>query len=177
MTAIGVKLIQRVIVGLLIVASVHCKTTADGGTPPPAPPPPPPPGPTDPALPTLLNTQYSAPTGTTITVPVGGNFQAALNNAQPGDQITLAAGATYTGPFTLPVKTGTGWIIIRSSTADANLPAEGQRMKPSFAAVLPKIVSSNSEPAILTDPGAHHYRFIGVEITTTSNMPGKRCRG
>jgi len=121
-------------------------------------------------LPTLLNTQYSAPTGTTITVPVGGNFQAALNNAQPGDQITLAAGATYTGPFTLPVKTGTGWIIIRSSTADANLPAEGQRMKPSFAAVLPKIVSSNSEPAILTDPGAHHYRFIGVEITTTSNL-------
>jgi hypothetical protein len=124
----------------------------------------------DPTLPTLLNTQYSPPTGTTINVPAGGNFQAALNNAQPGDQILLAAGATFTGSFTLPVKTGTGWIIIRSSTADANLPAEGERMKPSYAAVLPKIVSPNSGAAIQTAPGAHHYRFIGVEITTTSNL-------
>ncbi|HEV8510995.1 MAG TPA: hypothetical protein VGQ48_11150, partial [Gemmatimonadales bacterium] len=174
MTEFGVKRILRVIVALLIVASAHCKTTVEGGFPPPPPPPPPPPspppGPTDPTLPTLLDTQYSAPTGATINVPAGGDFQAALDSAQPGDQILLAAGATYTGSFTLPVKTGTGWIIIRSSTADANLPAEGERMKPSFAGVLPKIVSSNSEPAILTDPGAHHYRFIGVEITTTSNL-------
>jgi len=122
----------------------------------------------DPTLPVLLNTQYSAPTGATISVPAGGDFQAALNSAQPGDQIVLAAGATYTGPFTLPVKPGTGWILIRSSTADANLPAEGQRMKPSYAAVLPKIVSPDAGPAIQTAPGAHHYRFLGVEITTTA---------
>jgi len=122
----------------------------------------------DPTLPVLLNTQYSAPTGATITVPAGGDFQAALNNAQPGDQILLAAGATYTGPFTLPMKAGNSWILIRSSTADANLPAEGQRMKPSYAAVLPKIVSADVGPAIQTAPGAHHYRFLGVEITTTA---------
>src|SRR6185295_5173970 len=78
----------------------------------------------DPTLPTLLNTAYSAPTGSIISVPAGGNFQTALNNAQPGDQIVLAAGATYTGNFTLPVKSGSAWIIIRSSAADANLPAE-----------------------------------------------------
>ena len=124
----------------------------------------------DPTLPTLLNTQYSVPTGTTINVPAGGNFQTALNNAQPGDQIVLAAGATYTGNFTLPVKTGSSWIIIRTSTPDAQLPAEGQRMKPSYAALLPKIVSPNTDGAISTAPGAHHYRFIGVEITTTSNL-------
>src|SRR5437879_7811056 len=122
----------------------------------------------DPTLPALLNTQYSAPTGATITVPAGGDFQAALNSAQPGDQILLAAGATYTGPFTLPVKAGNSWILIRSSTADANLPAEGQRMKPSYAAVLPKIISADVGPAIQTAPGAHHYRFLGVEITTTA---------
>jgi len=124
----------------------------------------------DPTLPTLLNTAYSAPTGSIISVPAGGNFQTALNNAQPGDQIVLAAGATYTGNFTLPVKSGSAWIIIRSSAADANLPAEGQRMKPSYAALLPKIVSPNSGGAISTDPGAHHYRFIAVEVTTSSNL-------
>jgi len=156
--------IHGFIVGVAILASAHCNTVS--GSPPP---PPPPGGPTDPTLPAvLLHTAYSAPTGATISVPAGGDFQAALNSAQPGDQIVLAAGATYTGPFTLPVKPGTGWILIRSSTADANLPAEGQRMKPSYAAVLPKIVSPDAGPAIQTAPGAHHYRFLGVEITTTA---------
>ena len=156
---------------LLILGLTQCSTTtSSGGNPPPPPSPPPPGGPTDPALPTLLSTQYSPPTGATINVPAGGNFQTALNNAQPGDQIVLAAGATYTGNFTLPVKTGSSWIIIRTSTPDAQLPAEGQRMKPSYAALLPKIVSPSSDGAISTDPGAHHYRFIGVEITTSSNL-------
>ena len=162
MTAIRATPVHRAIVGLLILASVHCNRVGDGGGPIP------PPGPTDPTLPTLLNTAYTAPTGATITVPAGGDFQAALNSAQPGDQILLAAGATYVGPFTLPVKAGNSWILIRSSTADANLPAEGQRMKPSYAAVLPKIVSPDVGPAIQTALGAHHYRFLGVEITTTA---------
>jgi len=161
MPAIRATPVDRAIVGLLILASVHCDRVGDGGGPIP------PPGPTDPTLPTLLNTAYTAPTGATITVPAGGDFQAALNSAQPGDQILLAAGATYVGPFTLPVKAGNSWILIRSSTADANLPAEGQRMKPSYAAVLPKIVSPNSGPAVQTALGAHHYRFLGVEITST----------
>ena len=148
MTAIRATPVHRAIVGLLILASVHCNRVGDGGRPIA-------PGP-DPTLPALLNTAYTAPTGATITVPAGGDFQAALNSAQPGDQILLAEGATYVGPFTLPVKPGTGWIIIRSSTADANLPAEGQRMKSSYAAVLPKIVSPDAGPAIQTAPGAHH---------------------
>ena len=155
---------------LLILGLTQCSTTTSSGNPPPPPSPPPPGGPTDPALPTLLSTQYSAPTGATVNVPAGGNFQTALDNAQPGDQIVLAAGATYTGNFTLPVKSGSSWIIIRTSTPDAQLPAEGLRMKPSYAALLPKIVSPNTDGAISTAPGAHHYRFIGVEITTTSNL-------
>src|SRR5215510_3890325 len=60
---------------------------------------------TAPELPRVfLDTTLVPPTGATITVASGGDFQAALNAAQPGDVITLQAGATFTGPFTLPDK-------------------------------------------------------------------------
>ena len=29
---------------------------------------------------------------------------------------------------------------------------------------MPKLISPNSDPAVYTDEGAHHYRFIGVEF-------------
>ncbi len=103
----------------------------------------------------------------TIHVSAGGNVQAALNSAQLGDTITLAAGATFVGPFTLPNKPGTSanWITIRTSAPDSSLPPEGQRITPAYASVLPKVVSPGSgEPALRTAPGAHHYRFVGVEF-------------
>src|SRR5262245_39072488 len=53
-----------------------------------------------------LNTTYAPPTGRVIEVKAGGDFQAALNEARPGDVITLQAGATFTGNFTLPNKSG-----------------------------------------------------------------------
>jgi len=125
----------------------------------------------DPAPPLVfLNTTLVLPTGKTIVVAAGGDFQAALNTAQLGDVITLEAGATFTGPFILPNKTtGTGWIIVRSSTADANLPLPGTRIKPTYTGVMPKIVSASSEPALKTSPGAHHFRFIGIEFTVVNN--------
>ena len=117
-----------------------------------------------------LNTNYTPGAGRVIPVTAGGDFQAALNQAQPGDVITLQAGATFTGNFTLPNKSGSEWIVIRSSIADANLPPAGTRVTPSYSAVMPKIVSPNSEPAIRTAPGAHHYRFIGLEIGVSSGV-------
>jgi hypothetical protein len=113
----------------------------------------------------FLNTDYTPPTGRTIAVVASGDFQDALNQAQPGDVITLEAGATFTGNFTLPNKSGqSGWIVIRSSAADSNLPPPGTRISPTYSNVLPKIVSPNSEPAIRAASGAHHFRFIGLEI-------------
>src|SRR5215510_4762983 len=77
----------------------------------------------EPELPRVfIDTNYKPPTGRTIAVPAGGDFQAAINQAQPGDVITLRAGATYTGNFTLPTKSGSGWIVIRSSAPDGELP-------------------------------------------------------
>jgi hypothetical protein len=117
----------------------------------------------------FVDTTYVAPTGATITVNAGGSFQAALNAAQPGDVIRLAAGATFTGPFTLPNKTGTGWITIRTSAPDSSLPAPGTRVTPAHAAVMPKIVVGGGVGgAIQTANSAHHYRFIGLEFRPVS---------
>jgi hypothetical protein len=133
-------------------------------TPMPRPTPAPPPTPGAPELPrSFLDTEYKAPTGQTIAVNVGGDLQSALNRAQPGDVILLQAGATFTGNFVLPNKNGTGWIIVRTSTPDANLPP-GTRVTPALASAMPKIISPNSEPAAQTAGGAHHFRFVGIEF-------------
>jgi hypothetical protein len=128
-------------------------------------------GQTLPALPnTSIDTTYPQQTGSTISVPAGGSLQSAINNAIPGDTILLQAGATFTGSFTLPAKSGSGWIVIRSSAADSSLPGQGTRMTPSYGAALPKIVATNSAPAIQTAAGAHNYRLVGLEITVASGV-------
>ena len=59
----------------------------------------------------------SASLAATIVVPSGGDLQAAINSAVPGDTIVLDAGGTYRGPFTLPKKSGDAYITIQSSRA------------------------------------------------------------
>jgi hypothetical protein len=109
----------------------------------------------------------------TLKVSVGGDLQAALDAAKPGDTIELEAGATFTGNFLLPNKKGSGWIYIRSSAAN-QLPMN-VRVKPDQARLMPKIVTPNTIPAIRTAAGAHHYHFIGIEITT-KHAPGATNR-
>ena len=119
----------------------------------------------------VLDTTYTPPTGGTVrTVNAGGDLQAAINAAQSGDVITLQPGATFSGNYTLPNKSGTGWIIVRTSAADASLPPPGTRITPADAAILPKVVSPNSAPAIATLAGAHHYRLIGLEVTVGAGV-------
>src|ERR1051325_4934224 len=104
----------------------------------------------EPELPrTYLSTAYPALSGSTWNVASGGNFQAALNNAQPGDTIVLESGATYIGNFTLPNKPGSNWIIIRTSNL-AGLSPEGIRVSLGQAVTMPKILTPNSAPAIAT---------------------------
>jgi hypothetical protein len=112
----------------------------------------------------FLDTTYARPTrGTVISVKAGEDLQAALDAARPGDVIELAAGATFIGNFILPRKPGTGWIYIRSS-AHARLPQPGARVSPSHASLMPTVETPNREPAIRTAAGAHHYRFVGIEV-------------
>jgi hypothetical protein len=102
-----------------------------------------------------------------IHVESGGDLQAAIDGAQPGDTIFLQPGATFTGNFVLPVKTGTSYITIRSSAPDSALPPPNQRIDPSYAAQLPKIQSGNGMQAMVTAPGAHHYRLLALEFLAT----------
>jgi carbohydrate binding protein with CBM6 domain len=108
------------------------------------------------------------PSGSTITVPAGGNLQAAIDSAGPGDTILLAPGATYLGGFLLPAKSGASYITIRSAAADSALPADGVRVGPQNAAQLPRIQGGQSgAPAFSTEPGAHHWRLQFLELVDT----------
>lgn len=124
---------------------------------------------TAPTLPRTFDTTYAAPSGRVISVSAGGNLQAAVDSANPGDTISLAAGSTFTGPLALRNKSGSGWIYIQSS-AYSKLPGPGTRVAISDAANMAKIVvPSSAVHAITTDTNAHHYRFVGIEISPTSN--------
>jgi hypothetical protein len=137
----------------------------------------------------MLTTMADTPApGATTLVNAGGNLQTALNNANCGDTIELAAGATFSGQFTLPAKpcTDQNWIIVRTSAPDSSLPPEGSRMTPCYAGVsslpgrppfncssasnvLAKVVytqTGGSGPFRLA-AGANHYRLLGLEITRT----------
>jgi len=116
-----------------------------------------------------VNVAPVTPTGRTITVAKGASLQAAIDAAKPGDVLLLAAGATYTGNFTLPKKTGDAWITIRTSTPDSKLPV-GKRVTSAQGTLLAKIVSPNGSAALKTKAGAHHYRLIGLDVRAKSSV-------
>jgi hypothetical protein len=118
----------------------------------------------EPELPrVLLSTQYPVLNGAVFNVSAGGDLQAAINSAQLGDTIVLQAGAQFTGNFTLPAKSGSGWIIIRTSNL-AGISVEGTRVTPSQASAMSRVLTPNSAPAFATNASAHHFRFVGLEI-------------
>ncbi len=123
------------------------------------------------ALPAVyLNTSVaSTPSnGRTTHVGAGEDLQAALFAALPGDLVTLACGATFTGNFLLPAKAGTSadsWITVASECA---APAEGTRTSPSGQ--FTKIMSPNILPAIATNGAANHWRLVGLEVTADPSI-------
>ena len=101
----------------------------------------------------------------THNVPAGGDLQAALNAAQPGDVVVLAPGATYSGNYKLPVKNGDGYIVVRTGGNIRDLPAPGTRISPAHAPALAKIKSPNTSAALATMAGAHHWRIELIEFS------------
>src|SRR5919112_3949282 len=92
----------------------------------------------------------AAQTASTIVVSAGGNLQAALNQAQPGQVVQLQAGATFDGNFILPVKSGTSYITVRTATPDAQLPGSTSRLNLSHEPLLATLRSINASPALRT---------------------------
>lgn len=133
----------------------------------------PPPSPvTPPVLPQIITFTYPQVTGQTWVVKPTDNLQTILNQAKRGDEIVLPAGATFTGNFSLPNKTGTaanGWIIIRSDKSN-QLPPQGTRVRPTDAALMPKIVTNNVSPALATALPTSGWWVSGVEITVIPTL-------
>lgn len=107
------------------------------------------------------------------------NLQTAINDAATSGSkryITVDAGTTHTGSFELPAKSGTNYVIIRSS-AHASLPA-GERVSPSDAASMFKITNTNVDAPLKTAIGGTQYwRIIGAEITMETSAMGKAPNG
>jgi hypothetical protein len=123
--------------------------------------------------------------GKTVMVRAGEDPSQAISKASCGDTIQLQAGATF-GSLVLPEKKcdDSHWIIVRTSAPDSKLPPEGTRLTPCFAGVsslpgrpafqcpstenvLAKIefTGKGGSGPVLLEPGANHYRLIGLEVT------------
>jgi hypothetical protein len=106
--------------------------------------------------------------GSVIKVSPSQKLQSVIDRARPGDVIELEAGKVYEGPITLPKKSGESYITIRSSRA-GELPDDA-RVGPDQGELFAKLQSATpGEPAIKTAPGSHHYRFIGLEVSTATD--------
>jgi hypothetical protein len=117
-----------------------------------------------------VDTTMPVPTGRTINLAAGGDLQGALNAAQPGDVVVLAAGATFVGNFELPAKANAAgrWITVRSG---GSIPAPGTRVSPADAGQMPKLLTPNSMPVISTAAGAEGWRLIGLEVGPAASSP------
>jgi hypothetical protein len=102
----------------------------------------------------------------TMRVNAGDDLQAALDRARHGDEIVVRAGATFTGPFTLPARAGRRWITIRSSRLRA-LP-RGRRVRAGDARRMPRLITPGGGlPVVMTAPRASGWRLAGLQLTVT----------
>ena len=130
--------------------------------------------------------------GKVVSLNSGGDLKSALNSIQCGETLQLQAGATFSGQFTLPAKgcDANHWIIIRTSSPDSALPAEGHRTTPCYGGVgsLPgrpafncsnpknvlskvQMTGAGNGPFQLAN-GANFYRLVGLEITRSDGIHG-----
>lgn len=107
-----------------------------------------------------------------LNVPAGGDLQAALNDARPGDTIYLDPGATYTGNFVLRPRSGSGTAPTIIRTAGPDVVAPGERMTPEKGANLAKLQSPNTMPALATAPLARGWRVELVEFLPNRDGAG-----
>lgn len=101
----------------------------------------------------------SSASGATLNVAPGQSIQHAIDIAQPGDEIVLTPGATYTEDLYFTEKGGTLPITVRSSET---LPL--RRITPADRALLPSIGSATVIGARIT---GSHWHFVGLAFRST----------
>jgi hypothetical protein len=106
-----------------------------------------------------------------IRVGSGEDLQAVLDRANAGDVIELPSGASYTGNFVLPAKSGSRYTILRTAQT-SGLPDANTRVAPSHSGKLARIQSPNGSPAIRTASGAHHWRLMLLELGPNAGGAG-----
>jgi hypothetical protein len=110
-------------------------------------------------------------------VNAGGDLQGAIDAAVGGDRILIEGNALFVGNFRLKAKGNSLDIIIRPNLPDSALPADGYRVSPSYAGVLPRIrASTGGLPAIAADPASQHYIILGLEFEPNPNGYGEIVR-
>ena len=119
-----------------------------------------------------VDTRAVSSTGHTSRCRRAMTFRQRSTTPAPGTRSRRSRGRHVHGKLLrLPNKSGTGWIVVRTSAPDSSLPSAGTRITPASAPGLPKVVSPNSGAAIATEDGAHHhYRLIGIEITAGASV-------
>lgn len=130
-------------------------------------------------LPTVkLDTTFSLNGGTTHNVANASELATALTNqaSQNNPLIVLTADFDSSTTFDLPVRTGTGTCQIISSNFNTSTPpkAPGKRVVPADASNMKRIRTTVSNTPIFraTHGATHpsHYRFIGLELTSTASQ-------
>jgi hypothetical protein len=101
-------------------------------------------------------------------VPAGGNLQAALDTAAPGDVITLPAGATFLGQYRFPPKAGPVTL-----TSASTLPV--RRITPADAGLLATLGSSVA--AMAADfAGSSNWILDGIRFLPNPSGAGEVIR-
>jgi hypothetical protein len=120
----------------------------------------------------LTTTVASSPSnGAVIHVGIPDNLQLALETANCGDKILLAAGVSFSGNYVIRrACSASAWITVQTEGC-ATMPAEGVRVSPAAAACYAKLVSPGVLPALATSGAATFWRFVGVEFTNDASQP------
>lgn len=118
--------------------------------------------PSEPELPrTYVDTSVPIVNGQTFTTTSDcSDLQAQINLAAQADgnkthQVLIPAGSLCTGGWYFPKKSaGNGWIIVRTSTPDSQLPPPGTRINPNLQRNLLATIRDNSPWVFMGDVGA-----------------------
>jgi hypothetical protein len=124
--------------------------------------------------------------GSIVNVSTAAALTAALASAVCGQQITLTAGSTFSGNFTVPALNCApgNWLWIVSS-GYSSLPAEGTRITPCYAGITSlvgrppfacpatpgtytaEIITPNASPVLTFTSGTNGVRVMGIRFTRT----------